>query len=129
MKLLTNKWLYKAALSEDISRDGIVNFTDFAIFANIWELPASNPNPPDGATGVDIDADLSWTAGRGATSHDVYFGTSSTPPFIHNQAATTFDPGTMASGTRYYWRIDEVGVYGTITGAVWSFRTMGGGPG
>ncbi|MHC4642282.1 MAG: hypothetical protein ACYS32_11610, partial [Planctomycetota bacterium] len=68
--------------------------------------------------------DLSWTAGVGATSHDVYFGTSNPPPFLLNQATTTFDPGTMAYGTTYYWRIDEVDAYGTITGTAWSFTTI-----
>jgi hypothetical protein len=29
--------------------------------------------------------------------------------FNNIQAAATFDPGPMASGTTYYWRIDEVG--------------------
>ncbi|MGB2808012.1 MAG: right-handed parallel beta-helix repeat-containing protein, partial [Sedimentisphaerales bacterium] len=90
---------------------------------------ASNPNPADGATGVSRTAYLSWTAGPDATSHDVYFGTTSPGMFQSNQTATTFDPGTMAYSTVYYWRIDEVGAYGTITGTIWSFRTGGGGPG
>jgi probable HAF family extracellular repeat protein/predicted outer membrane repeat protein len=124
MKLLTDKWLCEVILlPEDLSRDGIVNFTDFAIFAHHFELPARNPNPADGATGVNITADLSWTAGRGATSHDVYFGTSNPPPFIRNQISTTFDPGTMAYYTTHFWRIDEVGAYGTTTGPAWSFTT------
>ena len=88
-------------------------------------LEATNPNPADGATKVSTTADLSWTAGADATSHNVYFGTSSAPPFIRNQTATTFDPGTMSTGTTYYWRIDEVGAHGTITGTVWSFTTAG----
>ncbi len=36
---------------------------------------ATNPNPGDGVTGVPIDANLSWTPGGVAVSHDVYFGT------------------------------------------------------
>jgi len=84
---------------------------------------ASNPNPANLATGVSIDADLSWTAGSGATSHDVYFGTAATPPFIRNQTATTYDPGTMATNTTYYWRIDEKNDFGTTTGVVWRFTT------
>lgn len=87
-------------------------------------LEATNPNPANGAIGISKTADLSWMAGPGATSHDVYFGTSSTPPFIHNQTDTTFDPGTMAYSTTYYWRIDEVGAYGTIMGTIWNFTTM-----
>jgi len=87
---------------------------------------ASNPSPADAATGVDINADLSWTAGAGADSHDVYFGTVTSPPFVQNQTATTYDPGTLAEVTTYYWRIDEVGAGGTTTGIVWSFTTAAG---
>ncbi|MHC4739837.1 MAG: hypothetical protein ACYS9Y_13105, partial [Planctomycetota bacterium] len=94
-------------------------------FTTIVAAPAqaTNPNPANTATDVDINANLSWTAGSGATSHDVYFGTSSPGSFQGNQAAATFDPGTMANDTTYYWRIDEVNAGGTTTGTVWSFTT------
>ncbi|MHC4739984.1 MAG: carbohydrate binding domain-containing protein [Planctomycetota bacterium] len=90
---------------------------------------ASNPSPADSATGVSIDADLSWTAGSGSTSSDVYFGTSSPGAFQGNQTATTFEPGTMSNDTTYYWRIDEINADGTTTGTVWSFTTIVGAPG
>ncbi|MHC4500930.1 MAG: hypothetical protein ACYS21_17660, partial [Planctomycetota bacterium] len=111
IKLLTDKWLCETLLlPEDLSRDGIVNFTDFAIFAHDFELPARNPNPADGAKSVNITADLSWTPGRGATSHDVYFyyAFGAPPAFIGNQTSTTFDPNMMYYSTTYYWRIDEI---------------------
>ncbi len=103
---------------------------------NVWPGPvwsfttlsapgqAGDPSPDDGITEVSINENLSWTAGSGATSHDVYFGTSSPPAFIHNQTATTYDPGTMNAGTTYYWRIDEKNEAGTTTGVVWSFTTL-----
>jgi hypothetical protein len=84
---------------------------------------ATNPMPADGALGVARNADLSWTAGAGTTSHDVYFGTSNPPPFVGNQASTTFDPGFMTKLQTFYWRIDEVNSNGTTAGAVWSFTT------
>ena len=87
-------------------------------------VQASDPNPVDGETNVSITADLSWTASPYATSHDVYFGTSSPPPFVCNQIDTAFDPGTMAYETKYYWRIDEVSKWGTTTGELWSFTTI-----
>ena len=93
---------------------------------------ATNPSPADDATGVDTNADLGWTAGPNATSHDVYFGTDSTPDeteFKGNQAGTTYEPGTMDANTTYYWRIDEKNQYGTTTGDVWNFTTAGGGTG
>jgi hypothetical protein len=88
---------------------------------------ASSPSPADSATDVSIDADLSWTAGSGSTSSDVYFGTTSPGSFQGNQTATTFDPGTMANDTTYYWRIDEINEAGTTTGVVWSFTTESAG--
>jgi len=84
---------------------------------------ATSPNPADSTVGVDVDADLSWTAGYAATSHDVYFGTSSPGSFQGNQTETTYEPGTMNYSTTYYWRIDELYAGGTTTGAVWSFST------
>ncbi|MHC4740258.1 MAG: hypothetical protein ACYS9Y_15220, partial [Planctomycetota bacterium] len=87
---------------------------------------ASNPSPGNGATNVSVDADLNWSAGSGATSHDVYFGTDSTPDageFQGNQTATTYEPGTMANDATYYWRIDEINAEGTTTGNVWNFTT------
>jgi hypothetical protein len=88
--------------------------------------PASDPGPADGAAGVNVDVNLSWTAGAGAASHDVYFGTNPAPDageFQGNQATAGFDPGALAGGTTYYWRIDEVNGGGTTTGTVWSFTT------
>ncbi len=90
---------------------------------------ATGPNPVNGATGVSVNADLSWTAGSGADSHDVYFGQSSPGTFQGNQAGTTYDPGTMANDTTYYWRIDEKNAVGTTTGTVWSFTTESAGGG
>jgi hypothetical protein len=131
--LLADSWLQYAASDTDIAPtddgDCVTNMLDVDIFIDNWLLclppdQASNPNPPDGATGISRTADLSWTAGAGATSHDVYFGTSNPPPFIQNQLTTKFDPGTMAYNTRYYWRIDEVNPSGKTTGVVWSFSTI-----
>ncbi len=96
-------------------------------------LAAYNPDPPDGARYVPIDADLSWTAGSTAASHDVYFGTDETEvtngtggTSKGNQPEATYDPGTLAKGTTYYWRIDEVesNLTTKYTGDVWSFRTI-----
>ena len=87
---------------------------------------ASGPIPANGATGLGIESNLSWSAGTDATSHDVYFGTNSSlngGAFKGNQGGTGYDPGTLVNGTTYYWRIDEVNADGTTTGVVWSFAT------
>ncbi len=117
----------------DLTGDKQVDIRDVDAVVQYWltattipPLPeqASNPNPTDNALGVATTANLSWTAGSGATSHDVYLGTANPPPFICNQTATTFDPGTMTQSTPYFWRIDSVNDWGTTEGAVWSFTTM-----
>lgn len=90
---------------------------------------ASNPSPGDGATDVGINADLSWTAGSQADTHNLYFGTSANPPQVSaNQVETTYEPGALSKLTTYYWRVDEVNELGTTTGATWSFTTCDGAP-
>ncbi len=98
-------------------------YTD-SIFAAL-EAPgvATNPNPANNTTGVNRAVTLSWTAGSGATSHDVYFGTSNPPESKGNQTETTYNPGALAQNTTYYWRIDEKNSASTTTGTVWSFTT------
>jgi len=115
---------------DEINAGGTTTGTVWS-FTTIVAAPsqATNPSPADSATDVDIDADLSWTAGSGSTSSDVYFGTTSPGTFQGNQTATTFDPGTMANGATYYWRIDELNAGGTTTGTVWSFTTIVAVPG
>ncbi len=91
---------------------------------------ASYPTPPHGVTGVSINADLSWSPGAYATSHDVYFGIDATPDageFMGNQPGTTYDLPEMALGTTYFWRIDEVDTGNPESpwvGDVWSFTTQ-----
>ena len=106
----------------------------------VWQFTvddgkASNPNPPDGLANTPVDANLGWTAGNYATSHDVYFGTDQTsvadantvsPEYKGNQAETSYDPGTLEENVTYYWRVDEIGDDGTFAkGDVWSFITVG----
>jgi hypothetical protein len=117
-----------------IKIDGSVQ-ESFSIVKNLGGVDpkAHSPNPFDrdgvvephpGAWRVDIDQVLSWSAGDGATSHDVYFGTNGNE-FQGNQAGTSFDPGTLAMETTYRWRVDEINAGGTVTGDVWSFTTRG----
>ena len=98
---------------------------------DIWSFTiqtgkAFNPNPASGASNVETIATLSWSAGFGETSHDVYFGTTYPPEARGNQIGATFDPGTLAQLTTYYWRIDEKTDSNiTTTGDDWSFTTRG----
>jgi alpha-amylase len=92
---------------------------------------AAVPDPVNGETNVSTAIELSWLAGDGAVSHDVYFGTdyndvndAADPdvlPGRGNQTARTFNPGILNYNTTYYWRIDEIDGDTTTTGALWSF--------
>ena len=49
--------------------------------------------------------------------------TTSPGVFRTNQTNAVFVPGALLPGTTYYWRVDESGASGTVTGQVWSFTT------
>ncbi|MFL7792624.1 MAG: hypothetical protein AB8I69_10830 [Anaerolineae bacterium] len=92
-------------------------------------MAASLPSPPNGENNIWKEIDLSWIAGTNATSHNVYFGTNSTPgsgEYQGNQTSTNYPLGTLADNTTYYWRVDEVNGQGTNTGPVWIFTTESG---
>jgi hypothetical protein len=95
---------------------------------------AFSPSPADKATAVLRDAELAWTAGEAAQTHNVYLGTSladvnnagpgSDLLVSEGQTATTYTPAALAYGQTYYWRVDEVNAppsSGVTKGEVWSF--------
>ena len=88
---------------------------------------ASGPSPGDGATGVSPSEGLHWTAGQGATFHDIYFGTENPPPLLAQWfEGVFFDPEPdMSPSTTYYWRIDARNDAGVTPGNIWSFTIMG----
>jgi hypothetical protein len=59
---------------------------------------------------------LLWKHAPSASSYDVYFGTDFPLPFQGNQIGTSFDPGTLAPGETYFWRVDSVNESGTRQG-------------
>ena len=88
----------------------------------------SNPSPSNSVTGQSITVDLSWSGGdpdSGDTvTYDVYFGTSTSPPFVTTVSTTTYDPGTLDYDTHYYWKIVAKDNHGATTeGPVWDFTT------
>ncbi len=132
LPLLLGAWLSDAVpLREDLTRDGIVDFPDFSVFARDYKRPALPAqakivSPLDGAIGVSRTPVLSWLSEPNALWHNVYLGTESPGVFQSRISATTFEPNVLDRGTWYYWRIDEINPGGTTTGAVWSFQTRVG---
>ena len=129
----TFKWTYSKDGSEAGGEDTVwIDDIEFPI--PITLKTAYNPDPSDGAVDVNPSVSLSWTAGSGAVTHDVYLDTDeaavanatiSSGQFKGNQSGTTYTPGPLALGTTYYWRVDEVEADGTTIhkGNVWSFTT------
>ncbi|MHC4520473.1 MAG: DUF1349 domain-containing protein, partial [Planctomycetota bacterium] len=89
---------------------------------------AREPQPADGATGVDVNAALDWRIGRDVVSHEVYLSTDEAAvadgtTLVDTVAEKGYDPGALDFGSTYYWRIDEVQETESWAGDVWSFST------
>jgi subtilisin family serine protease len=93
---------------------------------------AFNPNPANGAAGMDPNTVLSWSPGKDAASHDVYLGINfddvndadiGSPEYMGNFDVNAFDPCGLDINTTCYWRIDEVNGLNVYKGDIWSFTT------
>jgi glycoprotein endo-alpha-1,2-mannosidase len=121
---VSNGWITGFGGSGAVSVDyDITNFGKTTVKA-INPKKAKSPFPANNAVDVMPDVNVSWTAGSGAASHDVYFGTASPGTFRGNQTQAAFDPGQLSYNTTYYWRIDEVNGPNTVMGDVWKFTTV-----
>ena len=87
---------------------------------------ALNQKPYESAIRLSIETDIVWIDGGGATSYEIYFGTTpvlTETDLMLDANVRQFDPGLLAYGTTYYWRIDAKNAYGKNIGDVWSFTT------
>ena len=69
------------------------------------------PVPDNFAKYIDLDADLGWSLVAGVNNVDVYFGTDSNggtfnPKVVDANNVTSYEPGTLAYETDYFWRVD-----------------------
>ncbi len=108
---------------------------------NALELDGADPvksiskiSPSDGEKHHEIQNGITWTAGQGAKSHDVYIGTNydsvfaagkSSPEYKGSQTGTKFAlDSSYSSVNTYFWRVDEVDSSGNVVkGSVYSFNT------
>jgi hypothetical protein len=87
-----------------------------------------SPTPADYSVNMPTNTQPSWIA-YGFLSLNVYFGITNPPQFVANVQPTgslqSYNPGSLANGTQYYWRIDGVTYSGAVyTGPVWTFATV-----
>ncbi|MHC4299940.1 MAG: carbohydrate binding domain-containing protein [Planctomycetota bacterium] len=105
---------------------------------DIWAFTTpgavGNPRPANGDQDVHILTTLAWTPADNAASSDLYFGTdadavgnaaAASPEYAGNKAlgSESHDPGKLALGESYYWRVDAVYPDKTVKGLLWSFAT------
>lgn len=114
---------------DEVDESGNVRKGEILSFTTAAEtVEAANPGPDDTATGVSRSVNtktVTWAAGAGAETYNLYLGTTSgsLAEVATGITATSYRlPGLMA-GTTYYWRVDAVSEQGTATGTGWSFTT------
>jgi hypothetical protein len=124
-----------------IAKDNATNIETAPVAPDAWCLynrtnsppnASKNPTPASGATNVDLNTTLSWVSGGdpdgNSVKFEVYFGTDSTPDDtefkVRNLTTPSYYPGSLVSGTTYYWLVitrDNHSI-GTV-GPTWSFTT------
>jgi hypothetical protein len=80
-------------------------------------------SPAQGVTGVSLTTTLTWAPAAGATSYDVYFGTSASPPFVTNTANLSYSPPVLNPNTTYNWYLVSRNASGSTPSFPWSFTT------
>ncbi len=89
---------------------------------------AREPEPAPGSV-VPPDTDLSWRAGREASTHELYTGTNPNElTLVEAVTSASYDGAGLDLQLQqtYYWRVDEVNeaeIPGVWAGDVWSFST------
>ncbi|MFI4912351.1 MAG: GxGYxYP domain-containing protein [Sedimentisphaeraceae bacterium JB056] len=111
-----------------VEKGYIWNFT-----VNSDPAEAYSSIPADAEEGVDeSDVTLSWNAGEGAQSHEIYFGEDYnqvayadvvSSVFQGSQIDTSLNLGSLEADKVYYWRVDEVADNVRVKGQIWSFTT------
>ncbi|MBC6994650.1 hypothetical protein QWY85_07635 [Neolewinella lacunae] len=132
------KWgIYRAynATANPPLKDEIVRFANFCSSEVAASLcPSLLPDlglpdtvrlalPLEGSANVPLYMPLVWEPSAGATSYNVYLGTTPTPGLVANVTAATFSP-TLVAGTTYYYQVGAVSSSGERRNTVATFSTL-----
>lgn len=101
------------------------------LYAYYWtcDPPATptSPYPTNSQSWLPRDVDLDWADSAGATSYDVYFGTTNPPSYYGWTDVSSYALGTLNCGTTYFWKIVARHSCGSsTTSPVWYFTTESG---
>lgn len=86
----------------------------------------SNPNPPNGTTGLGTGSiNLTWTNGSGTVNVEVWFGPQGSVTKVYDgPAVTSYATGPLTYFTTYYWWIVCKDATCGTQGPTWTFQTM-----
>ena len=126
--------LWKLKACDDMAGDiGTIRYFEIAFELNATEVPACADayGIVDGSTNVELNQELSWTAGSGnPTSYDVYFGADASSLVLvsDNQTSTTYSPSNLTANTSYSYQIVPANNAGDAVGCpVVTFTTVADG--
>ena len=104
---------------------GKINFSDIWSFTTACPVPDKPqiPSPTNGSNQISINAYLSWHASANASSYDVYFGTSATPPYYGNTSNSSYQLPQLSYSTQYYWKVAARNACGINSSDIWNFTT------
>ncbi len=128
------KWgIYRGLLTGVGQRDETVRFANFCSSENGDICPSllsimdlSDPTgllPLDGAEHVPLSMPLLWDEVDGATSYQVFFGTTPAPPQVATMTSVGFE-ATLAYGQTYYYQIKASNGSETTESEIKSFSTL-----
>jgi len=83
----------------------------------------SGPSPGNGATNQSINVDLGWADAADATSYELFFGTTTSPPSYATTGSSDYALPPLAYGTHYYWKVAAKSACGTTEGPLGDFTT------
>jgi len=86
------------------------------------EIPYS-PSPGNNSSNQELDLTLQWDC-TGASSYDVYFGTTNPPSFRDSTQLKSETVSGLSYSTQYYWQVKAHNNSGTIKESnIWKFAT------
>jgi hypothetical protein len=107
-------------LAGDLDGSSSVDWDDVASLTGYWLMDPAATEP---YAGIDDDHAVDFFDYALLAKN---WRSKAGPEFEGNQDVNSFDPGTLAFDTTYYWRIDEVSGPNTTKGEVWSFTVNSG---